>query len=119
MGNLRHWRAKHLPEVTQGDRAEAGPKTMCVGSEVRLTPMWFLWGLISIVLGVGSVWGLISIVLGVGADEYRTPLLCLLGEGLPVLGSSRDSWVKPGSAVVPRWVARPASSVSLSVNGQL
>ena len=76
MGNLRHWRAKHLPEVTQGDRAEAGPKTMCVGSEVRLTPMWFLWGLISIVLGggvpmgphsivlgVGSVWGLISIVL--------------------------------------------------------
>ena len=106
MGNLRHWRAKHLPEVTQGDRAEAGPKTMCVGSEVRLTPMWFLWGLI-------------SIVLGVGADEYRTPLLCLLGEGLPVLGSSRDSWVKPGSAVVPRWVARPASSVSLSVNGQL
>lgn len=37
----------------------------------------------SIVLGVGSQWGLISIVLGVGADEYRTPLFCPGGEGLP------------------------------------
>lgn len=43
---------------------------MCVGSEVTLTPM-------------RSVWGLISIVRGVGADEYRTPLLCFLGERLP------------------------------------
>ena len=79
MGNLRHWRAKHLPEVTQGDRAEAGPKTMCVGSEVRLTPMWFLWGLISIVLGVGSIWGLISIVLGGGVP--MGPHSIVLGVG--------------------------------------
>ena len=45
MWKLRPRRARDLPEIAQEDRAEADPKTLCVGSEVRLTPMWssFLW----------------------------------------------------------------------------
>lgn len=67
-----------------------------------------VWGLMSIVLGVGSQWGLISIVLGVGADEYRTPLLPP-GKGSRYSAAARDSWVKPGSAVVPPVGSQPPS----------
>lgn len=85
MWKLRPRKARDLPDIAQEDRPEADPETLCVGSEVRLTPMW-------------SMQGLISMVLGGGGWKSPGPLSSApCGRGPRALSSSRGSWVKPGS----------------------
>ena len=38
-----------MPEIEQGD-GRGRPQGLCVGSEVRLAPMWPVWGIIFMVI---------------------------------------------------------------------